>query len=117
VQPFFVVLVFLLGPSGAGKSTLLRIVTGLAPPSAGEVYWHIQPLARQLPNAALVFQSFVLFPWPSARDNVEAAIHWERYARVSALDHVPAAGAPFGAPMAIGPRHQARHTRQSLWRL
>jgi len=29
-------IVALLGPSGAGKSTLLRMLTGLAPPSAGE---------------------------------------------------------------------------------
>jgi ABC-type nitrate/sulfonate/bicarbonate transport system ATPase subunit len=29
-------IVALLGPSGSGKSTLLGILTGLAPPSAGE---------------------------------------------------------------------------------
>ncbi len=67
-------IVALLGPSGSGKSTLPRILTGLVPPSAGEVYWHGRPLTRQLPNAALVFQSFALFPWLSVLENVEAAL-------------------------------------------
>lgn len=64
----------LLGPSGSGKSTLLRILSGLAAPSAGEVFWHGQPMARSSPNVAIVFQSFALLPWLSVLENVEAPL-------------------------------------------
>jgi NitT/TauT family transport system ATP-binding protein len=64
----------LLGPSGSGKSTLLRMLAGLASPSAGEVLWHGQPLARSTPNVAIVFQSFALFPWLTVVENVEVPL-------------------------------------------
>jgi NitT/TauT family transport system ATP-binding protein len=67
-------IVALLGPSGSGKSTLLRILAGLAPPSAGEVLWHGQALDGQIPNVAIVFQSFALFPWLTVLENVEAPL-------------------------------------------
>ena len=64
----------LLGPSGSGKSTLLRMLTGLAKPSAGEVLWHGCPLGDGLPNVAIVFQSFALYPWLTVLENVEAPL-------------------------------------------
>jgi len=64
----------LLGPSGCGKSTLLRMLTGLARPSAGEVYWHGRKLAGEQPNVGIVFQSFALFPWLTVFQNVEAPL-------------------------------------------
>jgi len=66
--------VALLGPSGSGKSTLLRMLSGLSKPSAGEVLWHGKPLDGQIPNVAIVFQSFALFPWLTVLDNVEAPL-------------------------------------------
>ena len=67
-------IVALLGPSGSGKSTLLRILAGLAPPSAGEALWHGQALDGQIPNVAIVFQNFALFPWLTVLENVEAPL-------------------------------------------
>ena len=67
-------IIALLGPSGCGKSTLLRILTGLAPASAGEVLWHGRPLAEQAPSVGIVFQSFALFPWLTVQENVEAPL-------------------------------------------
>ncbi|MCS6873931.1 MAG: nitrate/sulfonate/bicarbonate ABC transporter ATP-binding protein [Pyrinomonadaceae bacterium] len=64
----------LLGPSGCGKSTLLRMLVGLEIPSAGEIYWHGHPIDHQKPNAAVVFQSFALFPWLTVLENVEAPL-------------------------------------------
>jgi energy-coupling factor transport system ATP-binding protein len=48
----------IIGPSGSGKSTLLEILSGLAEPTSGGVYWREQELiAEQLQQlAGLVFQ-------------------------------------------------------------
>ena len=67
-------IVALLGPSGCGKSTLLRILTGLSEPSSGSLVWHGKPLEGQMPNVAIVFQSFALFPWLTVLENVEAPL-------------------------------------------
>ena len=83
-------IVTLLGPSGCGKSTLLRILSGLAQPSSGEVQWNGRPLSQVVPNVAIVFQSFALFPWLTVQENVEAPLlargiePAERHARASA---------------------------------
>jgi NitT/TauT family transport system ATP-binding protein len=67
-------IIALLGPSGCGKSTLLRMLTGLAPASAGGVLWHGQPVRGETPNVSIVFQSFALFPWLTVVENVEAPL-------------------------------------------
>jgi NitT/TauT family transport system ATP-binding protein len=83
-------IITLLGPSGCGKSTLLRILSGLAQSSSGEVKWNGRPLSQVVPNVAIVFQSFALFPWLTVQENVEAPLlargvePAERQARASA---------------------------------
>jgi NitT/TauT family transport system ATP-binding protein len=72
----------LLGPSGCGKSTLLRMMTGLAPASAGSVLWHGQPVRGESPNVSIVFQSFALFPWLTVLENVEAPLEARGFARI-----------------------------------
>ncbi|MDR3736934.1 MAG: nitrate/sulfonate/bicarbonate ABC transporter ATP-binding protein [Acidobacteriaceae bacterium] len=67
-------IVALLGPSGSGKSTMLRMLAGLSRPSAGQVYWHEQPIADAEINVSIVFQSFALFPWLTVLENVEAPL-------------------------------------------
>jgi NitT/TauT family transport system ATP-binding protein len=59
--------VCLLGASGCGKSTLLSLVADLDQPSAGQV-------AVLGGKPALMFQEPALFPWLTARENVELAL-------------------------------------------
>lgn len=61
-----------VGPTGCGKSTTLNLVTGLAPPSAGEVRVMGHQVNGVDPDIGFVFQSDALFPWRSVLDNVAA---------------------------------------------
>jgi len=60
----------LVGPSGCGKSTLLRIVAGILRPTKGVVRVGERALSGVNRDAAMVFQSFALFPWMSVVENV-----------------------------------------------
>lgn len=65
--------VFLLGPSGCGKSTLLNMIAGFETPSAGEILVDDEPVVVPDSRRGVVFQDVQgsLFPWLSARENVE----------------------------------------------
>jgi NitT/TauT family transport system ATP-binding protein len=67
-------IVALLGPSGCGKSTLLRILAGLIEPTRGEVLYHGRPLHGLNPGAAIVFQSFALYPWLTVTQNIDVVL-------------------------------------------
>jgi NitT/TauT family transport system ATP-binding protein len=99
-------LVSLIGPSGCGKSSALRAIGGLLRPAAGSVRVDGAEVRGPLPEAiAYVFQDLALFPWRSARRNVEAPLELrgmgrkERRARaLELLDLVGLAGAADRAP-------------------
>jgi len=67
-------IVALLGRSGSGKSTLLRIVSGLMPPSEGQVDIDGHVVKGPADGLAMVFQSFALFPWLTVLENVELGL-------------------------------------------
>ncbi|ELY4663789.1 cytochrome c biogenesis heme-transporting ATPase CcmA [Cronobacter muytjensii] len=85
--------VHLVGANGAGKTSLLRLLTGLARPEQGEVYWRGEPLARNrkafhrdllwlghLPgiNAALTADENLAFYHPAA----PRAARWQALAAI-----------------------------------
>ncbi len=61
----------IIGPSGCGKSTFLRILDGLTPCDAGTIYLDGRPVTGTGQGRSMVFQGFDLFPWRTARENVE----------------------------------------------
>ncbi len=79
--------VVIIGPSGSGKSTLLRVITGLTDATSGEVIYKGKRQWGVNRKAALVFQSFALFPWLTVMENVALGLEAqgfskpERYAR------------------------------------
>ncbi|MEK4536002.1 ABC transporter ATP-binding protein [Peribacillus sp. FSL K6-1552] len=66
--------VVFMGPSGSGKSTLLRLLTGLAQPKKGEILVNGHSIAKSLPDSAVVFQDYSLFPWLTAEENIILAL-------------------------------------------
>jgi len=77
-------LVALLGASGCGKTTLLRAVAGFAPVAAGRIVvggQEIQHLPPERREAALVFQSYALWPHMSAARNIGFGLEVRRRPR------------------------------------
>ncbi len=68
-----------IGPNGAGKSTLFNVITGVLPPSDGDIYFAGEritglPVHRVIQKGvARTFQLTHLFPALSARENVRIA--------------------------------------------
>jgi NitT/TauT family transport system ATP-binding protein len=71
-------IVALLGKSGSGKSTLLRIISGLIPPTGGEVLYNGDTVRKPVPGLSMVFQHFALLPWLTVLDNVELGLQAQR---------------------------------------
>lgn len=72
----------LLGPSGSGKSTLLQMISGLVPPSSGQLLIDGKEATHTAPGKrgiGLVFQSYALFPHMSVRDNVAYGLRMRKY--------------------------------------
>jgi ABC-type Fe3+/spermidine/putrescine transport system ATPase subunit len=74
----------LLGPSGCGKTTTLRVIAGLECPDAGQVYFDGTDVTAWPPerrNAAMVFQSYALFPHMNVFENVAFGLRARRLPR------------------------------------
>jgi len=71
----------LIGPNGAGKTTVFNLVTGLLPPSAGQIDFQGHSLAGQTSHAitrqgvARTFQNIRLFKEMTILENVMVGMH------------------------------------------
>src|SRR5437588_657257 len=59
-----------VGPTGCGKSTTLALISGLEPPSGGEVRVRDEIVRGVGRDVGYVFQVDAVFPWKSVLDNV-----------------------------------------------
>jgi NitT/TauT family transport system ATP-binding protein len=88
--------VSLVGTTGCGKSTLLSIVAGLQDPTSGEVLVDGQLVDGPGRDRGVVFQTYTLFPWLTASENVEFALREEPISRTQrkelALEHLRLVG-------------------------
>jgi spermidine/putrescine transport system ATP-binding protein len=77
----------IMGPSGCGKTTTLRMLAGLEAPTHGEIRLNdrvmndVAPHERDTP---LVWQSLALFPFLTARENVEFGLKMRAWTRRNA---------------------------------
>ncbi len=65
--------VCLLGRSGCGKTTLLNMIAGFLTPTQGQIWVGDEHVLSPGKGKGVVFQQFGLFPWLTARKNVEFA--------------------------------------------
>jgi NitT/TauT family transport system ATP-binding protein len=73
--------VSLVGTSGCGKSTLLSILAGLQEQTSGDVLVDGAPVLGPGRDRGVVFQTYTLFPWLTAQQNVEFALRDERVSK------------------------------------
>ena len=85
--------VCIVGPSGCGKTTLLKCMSGLLPPTSGEVYLHDTKIDGPPEKMALVFQEYSrsLFPWMSVRQNVAFPLRRKKLDKAKASELVETA--------------------------
>jgi iron(III) transport system ATP-binding protein len=84
-------LVTLLGPSGCGKTTLLRMIAGFEEPTAGDIYFgerRVNELAPNKRDAAMVFQSYAIFPHLNVFDNIAFGLRLQRLPRGALRERV-----------------------------
>ena len=70
----------IIGPSGCGKSTLLKLISGLEPPTQGEVLFNDNPVNRPPKGMIYVFQQYTksILPWRTVIENVEFGLRAQR---------------------------------------
>ncbi|MDA7882184.1 ABC transporter ATP-binding protein [Akkermansiaceae bacterium] len=74
-------LFFLLGGSGCGKTTLLRCIAGLETPTEGKVFFgekDVTTLPTHKREAAMVFQSYALWPHMTVGQNIAFGLEERR---------------------------------------
>jgi len=74
-------LFFLLGASGCGKTTLLRCIAGLESPDAGAIRFGERDVTQLPPHqreAAMVFQSYALWPHLNVERNIAFGLEEKR---------------------------------------
>ena len=85
-----------VGPTGCGKSTTLGLISGLEPPSEGEVDVFGQPVKGIARGIGYMFQTDAVFPWKTVLENVAAGPRYggmsHREARVKARDWITRVG-------------------------
>jgi NitT/TauT family transport system ATP-binding protein len=62
--------VSIVGPSGCGKSTVLKLVSGLIPPTTGNVIVDGREVRGPSKGVGMAFQNPTMLPWLTIRENI-----------------------------------------------
>ncbi len=97
----------MVGPSGCGKSTVLKMIAGIEQPTSGTV--------TKPAHVGMVFQSYALFPWMTAEENIEFAARMQniperearqRTSRYLAMVHLEAFAKKYPRELSGGQRQR-----------
>jgi ABC-type branched-subunit amino acid transport system ATPase component len=109
-------IVSLIGPNGAGKTTILNLISGVHPPTSGEILLNGESISGLKPyqiakkRVARTFQSVQIFQHMTVMENVLLGLHHRlRSGFVKGMVHLPAERKE--EEMAIG---QAEDTLEKL---
>lgn len=70
----------LLGRSGTGKSSILNLMSGLASPVAGEIFWKEKKAhPKDFHHVATVLEEDALFPWLTVSENVRLGLASQKH--------------------------------------
>jgi ABC-type sugar transport system ATPase subunit len=72
-------LIVFLGPSGCGKTTALNCIAGIEKPTSGRIYFNdkdVTDIPPHIRNVAMVFQSALLYPHLTARENIRLSLRF-----------------------------------------
>jgi ABC-type branched-subunit amino acid transport system ATPase component len=91
-------IVAIIGPNGAGKTTLFNLITGILPPTSGDVYYREQRITG-LPASRIAalgvirtFQNLIIFNEATVAENVMVGCHrWTRSGLLQAALALPSA--------------------------
>jgi NitT/TauT family transport system ATP-binding protein len=76
----------IVGPSGCGKSTLLNMAAGLILPTGGTVRVQGDVISSVNVHIGYVSQDSNLFPWLTARENIELPLEIKGFAKADRRD-------------------------------
>ena len=102
----------LIGPNGAGKTTLFNLISGVTPPSGGDVLWRGASITGLPPDRlnrlglARTFQNLRLFDGLSVLENL-----------LVALQHRPRCGPLQGLLATARHRSAERQRQEAAWQL
>ena len=92
-------LLALLGPSGCGKTTTLNCIAGLETPTSGRVLFDDEEVTAASPhqrNIAMVFQSSLLYPHMTVRQNIRTSLAKQRLDRRETIRRITEAASTLG---------------------
>ena len=92
-------LLVLLGPSGCGKTTTLNCIAGLEVPTSGRVLFDGDDVTTASPhqrNIAMVFQSSLLYPHMTARQNIRTSLAKQKLDRAETDRRIAEASSVLG---------------------